>query len=274
MQIELDVRMPRHAFSPRDAARAGDIWRLCQEIATDGSAAHGWPPSRYRAENAGFVVRSMRCVHHRESAHGERLTARTWIREVRRGMIVWRDIRVGGELGPLASATQEWVFVKWSEPKSTGDRPEMKVGRAPPHLLDTLRPADADTCPDLPDVAEAIDGRTHVFGFEAWFAWMDPLGHANHPMYLDWADESASRALAAAGLYPQRMRPIADHVHWRLGVVAPERIEVRTRLVGRTAAGDAVLVHDIARGDDLVATATTVRGLADGDPAALVAALR
>jgi acyl-CoA thioesterase FadM len=272
--LELDVQMPRYAFSPRDAARAGDIWRLCQEVATEGSTAHGWPPSRYRTENAGFVVRSMRCVHHRESAHGERLKARTWIREIRRGMIVWREIRIDGELGPLATASQEWVFVNWTQPEGTGDRPGMRVGRAPAALVSTFAPIATEACPELPEIAEPIDGRTHRFRFDVWFAWMDPLGHANHPMYLDWVDEGTSRVMAAGGLYPQRLRPVADAVSWRIGIVAPETLEVRTRLVGRSAVGDAILSHEILRGDELAASATTVRGLDGSDADALVSALR
>jgi acyl-CoA thioesterase FadM len=272
--LEFDVRMPRHAFSPRDAARAGDIWRLCQEIATDGSTARGWPPSRYRAESAGFVVRSMRCIHHRESAHGEPLRASTWIRELRRGMIVWREIRIDGPQGPLASAAQEWVFVTWREPEGTGDRPGMRAGRAPPELVATFAPIDAGVCAELPDVEEPIDGRTHVFRFDAWFAWMDPLGHANHPMYLDWVDEANARIMASAGIYPQRMRPVAESVFWRVGIVAPDALEVRTRLVGTTSVGDAVLSHEILRGTEVAATAITVRALADGAGPALVDALR
>ncbi len=271
--LEFDVRMPRHAFSPRDAARAGDVWRLCQEVATDASTARGWPPSRYRSENAGFVVRSMRCVHHRESAHGEPLRARTWVRELRRQMIVWREIRVDGPLGPLVSAAQEWAYVSWRPPEGN-DRPVMRVGRAPADLVTSLAPVDGGACPDVPEVATPIDGATHIFNFRTWFAWMDPLGHANHPMYVDWVDEATAQRLQQSGIYPQRLRPVAESVHWRVGVVAPDEIVVRTRLTGLTAAGDPVLSHELTRGDELVASAVTIRGLVDGDSDILVDALR
>ena len=95
---------------------------------------------------------------------------------------------------------------------------------------------------------------------------MDPLAHANHPLYLDWCDEGTSRVMQAADIDPQVLVPVAEWVKWRQAVHAPERLEVRTRRIGETAAGAVVLRHDIVKtGEDevLAAEAITVRDRVD-----------
>ena len=106
-----ELMLPRNAFTPRDAARAGDVWRTCQDAAVWGSSRRGWTPKRYRDETFGFIVRRMVVVHHRELAFGDPVVVETWVSTFLRGMITSREIRltVGGEAA--VSATQEWVFV-------------------------------------------------------------------------------------------------------------------------------------------------------------------
>src|SRR5262245_14239885 len=107
MIVECDVHFPSNAFSPRDACRAGDPWRLCQDVAVVGSAAAGWPPKRLREVGAAFVMRGMTVVHHRESALGEALRAQTWVGDFRRGMFTTRYVRVDGDRGPVLRAAQD-----------------------------------------------------------------------------------------------------------------------------------------------------------------------
>ena len=87
MPVQLDLHIPRHAFSVREVARAGDIWRAFQEAAVLGSSAVGWPPPRYRQEDCAFVVRSMVVRHHAEAQYGEPVRATTWVRNFRRGLL-------------------------------------------------------------------------------------------------------------------------------------------------------------------------------------------
>ena len=61
----------------------------------------------------------------------------------------------------------------------------------------------------------------HTFQLEPWYSWMDPLGHINHPDYLEWADESTARCLARAGLDPQKLVPVAERISWKRAVTAP-----------------------------------------------------
>ena len=111
MPLAFSNHLPRHAFSVRDAARAGDIWRCFQEAAVEGSTRCGWPPSRYREEGSAFVVREMTVVHHREPSYGQPLDVMTWVANFRRGILTTREIRLSFEGQPVAAASQEWVHV-------------------------------------------------------------------------------------------------------------------------------------------------------------------
>lgn len=229
------MALPRSAFSPREAARAGDVWRLFQDVAVGGSFAAGWPPERYREESVSFIVRSMVARHHRETMYGEALVGETWPSRFRRGMFFRRECRVRSERGPVASATQEWVHV-------TAD---LSLARASDALTAAFEVEDHGPPIALP-AYEKIDGApTHAFEFECWRTWMDPLGHVNHPAYVDWCDEALSRAMHEAGLDPVLLSPVAEEATFKAGVVAGDRVRVETRLVGRTEDGAAVFEHRV-----------------------------
>lgn len=248
---EVSVSLPRSAFSPREAARAGDVWRLFQDVAVGGSIAAGWPPERYREECVSFIVRSMVVRHHRETMYGEALIGETWPSRFRRGMFFRRECRVRADRGPVASATQEWVHVT----------SQLSLARASEALTAAFEVEEHDAPITLPTY-EKIDGAaTHGFDFECWHGWMDPLGHVNHPAYVDWCDEALSRAMVDAGLDPVLLSPVAEEATFKAGVVAGDRVRVETRLVGRTMDGAAAFEHRIAT-DRLCARLVTIRRLA------------
>lgn len=259
--FETEIGIPRHAAGPRQVARAGEIWRLFQELAIQASTAVGWSPARYLEEGTAFVVYGMTAVHHREVAYGQRLRARTWVHDFKRDTLTRRQIRLFDADGPVAACTQQWAHVD----------ARLRPARAPASLLAALpveRPDEPSV--ELPALAVAVQGPEHRFAFEPWHTWMDPLAHVNHPAYVDFCDEGTCRALAAAGVDPQRLVPVAEHVAFKVGALAGQPVEVLTRVVGRTAAGDAVLSHEVT-GQAPFARATTVRRLVDG--ADLAAAL-
>ncbi|MBX3246337.1 MAG: hypothetical protein KF901_04065 [Myxococcales bacterium] len=258
--------LPRHAFSPRDVARAGDVWRAFQEAAVEGSTRAGWPPPRYREVGSAFVMREMTVRHHHETFYGEPLEAKTWVRRFRREMLSTREVRLSSGRGPVASATQEWVHVSEA----------LAPSRAPRALTEAFPVHDdpADESPALPPVEPEVEpGPTHAFTFEAWFAGMDPLDHVNHPAYVDFCDEAIARRMHAAGLAPASLVPVAEWVKYLRGVRALDRVEVRTRRVGRTSSGDVAFGHEILVGETLCAQATTVRRLAEAPADRLAAAL-
>jgi acyl-CoA thioesterase FadM len=260
---QVPVMLPRHAFSPRDSARAGDVWRACQDVAVEASIRAGWGPSRYREMGSAFVVRQMTVTHHREPSYGERLAGRTWVSRFRRDMLSTREVRIGTEAGhPVASATQEWVHVD----------ADMKPARAPAELVAAFPPHDGGDSVVLPAWRE-LPGAVHRFTFRVWHMWMDPLAHVNHPAYVDFCDEGLSLAMKAAGLDPVALQPVAERMTFRYGAVADERVTVESQRLGVTEGGHPVVHHRILREDGtLGADGTTVRTLAGGDAAALVRA--
>jgi acyl-CoA thioesterase FadM len=260
MPLSFPIHLPRHAFSVRDVARAGDVWRCFQEAAVEGSTRCGWPPTRYREVGSAFVVRAMTVVHHAEPHYGEPLEATTWVANFRRGVLTTREIRLSTPRGLMAAASQEWVHV------TAGLRPV----RASPDCLKAFSPEDVEATQGLPEWVPCDPSPVFSFAFDLWHSWMDPLGHANHPMYLDWCDESLCRRMVQAGLKPEALQPVAETVSWKLGVEAPERILVNSQFVGLTPTQDAVFQHQILNGAGRVAaTATTVRRLNDGTGEAL-----
>jgi acyl-CoA thioesterase FadM len=264
----MDTTLPRSAFSARDAARAGDVWRLLQEVAVEASTAGGWPPMRYRQERNAFVVRRMIVRHHEEATYGERLEASSWISRVRRDMFSTREIRIRSARGAITTATQEWVHVSES----------LEPVRAPRSLLDAFaaeQSPEEDAPPLMPAFAHHIAAHApHVFSFRAWWTWMDPLDHVNHPAYVDFCDEALATAAHAAGMSPLAIASVAEDLTFRSGVVAGEDVRVESVVSGLTNAGAALVAHRIFAGDRLCVTGTTVRRLIDApDAMSLVRAL-
>lgn len=258
---EVPLLLPRSAFTPRETARAGDLWRVFQDVAVGGSIQAGWPPERYREAGVSFIVRSMVVVHARETMYGERLMGTTWPSRFRRGMFFQRECRVqaGGE--PIASATQQWVHVA----------SDLSLVKASEELSSCFGVEDHGPPVELPS-REAIEPRGGPrLSFECWHTWMDPLAHVNHPAYVDWCDEALARWMVAAGMDPVQVRPVAESAHYRLGVVAGERVDVTTDLIGRTEAGDAVFAHEVEVAGERRAKLVTIRRLATehGDSALL-----
>jgi acyl-CoA thioesterase FadM len=265
--IEMTTTLPRHAFSARDAARAGDMWRLFQEVAIEASTRCGWPPMRYRQEQNAFIVRSVCARHDLEATYGEPLQCTTWVSRMRREMFSTREIRVRSARGAISAARQEWVHVSSS----------LEPTRAPRSLLEAFpeEPGPEDDRPvDLPPIATPIGPRSpHVFTFQAWWTWMDPLDHVNHPAYVDFCDEAIARALHRAGWSPLAIVPVAEHAVFRSEIVAEDEVCVESMPRGMTADGAAVIGHRVSVGDRLCATLTTVRRLIGAHGQVIVDAL-
>lgn len=250
---QIELTLPRYAFSPREVARAESIWRAFQEIAVLGSTRAGWPPTRYRREHCSWIMRSMRVIHDREAVWGEGFSGKTWISRLRRDTFSTRQVRLVGPEGTIARGQQEWAHVDG----------EMRPGRASASLCADLPPIDYDDglAPLALPAFEPVEGDCFAFELTVWPTWIDPLGHVNHPTYLAWADESVSRMLAAKRIDPHGLVPVAEEVHYSRGVLANDRIRVETRRVGVAAGETRVFEHRILRGEECCARATTVRRL-------------
>lgn len=261
---EVDVSLPRSAFSPRETARAGDLWRLFQDVAVGGSIEAGWPPERYREEGVSFIVRSMVVLHHAETIYGEALTGRTWPSRFRRGMFFRRECRVSSPRGPIASATQEWVHVS----------SKLELVKASDALVSAFPVEELEPSIELPAYEPIESARTHRFTLTCWHTWMDPLAHVNHPAYVDFCDEATSRAMLEAGVDPQRLSPVAEEARFTSGVVAGEEVVIHTRVIGRAADGSAVIEHKVEADGRASARVVAIRRLAGEAGESALLALR
>jgi acyl-CoA thioesterase FadM len=143
--------------------------------------------------------------------------------------------------------------------------PDMKPCRAPEALLAAFAPGMPEGERDVVLPAHVEDpGEEHAWRFEIWHGWMDPLSHANHPVYVDWANEALNRLVAERGGDPQALVAVAEEATWSSGAVAGERVTIRTRRIG--TAGDAVVFRHLFEGGDgrAIADVVTVRRMADG----------
>ena len=146
---ELTLSIPRHALNPRHAVRAGEVWRLLQTAAVTASSRHGWPPERYRATGTGFIVAHMVVVHHRELRDGETPTAKTWVRDFRRGILSRREIRLRCGAEPVAATSQQWVHVSAAA---------LAPARASAEMLAAFPPVTVDHEPVVMPASTACTG--------------------------------------------------------------------------------------------------------------------
>jgi acyl-CoA thioesterase FadM len=259
---EFPLTLPRNAFTAREVPRAGDIWRLCQDVATLASISAGWPPSRFRVEDVAFIVYKMTLLHEAETAYGSVLDTQTWVSRFRRRTLCTREVRIRTAGQRVAAATQEWVHVdgstlkpKQSSVEAAAAFPETELG---PSVV-------------MPSFDE-LPGTEDEFCFDMWQTWSDPLAHANHPAYIDWCDEATSRRMVASGLDPVRLRPVAEQVTFRSSVLPGERVTVRTKRAGVIGRDAVVLKHHLETERGPAADVISVRALAEGSGEALISA--
>lgn len=259
---EFPLTLPRNAFTSREVPRAGDIWRLCQDVATRASIGSGWPPSRFREERVAFIVYRMTMVHDAPTSYGAVLDTKTWVSRMRRRTLCTREVRVRSGAKRVAAATQEWVHV---------DFDTLKPKQGSPQAAAAFPEVDIEPSIDLPEF-ERAPGASDELRFDMWQTWADPLAHANHPAYVDWCDEATSRRMHAAGIDPVLLVPIAERVAFKSAVLPGEEVFVRTKRIGVVGTEAVVLQHHLETARGPAAEATTVRGLAEGSGAALVSA--
>ena len=265
--LTFPVVLARRAVSPRGVARAAEVWRMAQEAAVQAACAVGWPPERLRSEGVAFIVSEMTMEHLRELAYGERVVARTWIRDFRRATLSHREVRLDATEGPFARASQRWIHV--IESPDGG----LHIGRARAELLAAFAPSDVpDAAVDLPRIQTVAEGgRLPVFECDIWHTWMDPIGHLNHPTYLDLMEEALARACLDAGTDPQGVIPVAERLSFRSPAVAGDRVSVELQVQGHTLMGDLALTASVRRSDgELCASGTLIRRHRQDDLGALL----
>lgn len=251
-----DAWFPRHAFGPTDRARAGHVWRAFQETAVRASTHAGYSPERYREEGIAFVVRTMSVLHHEPIRYGPVHTVATWVRRMRRRMLCTRELRMFQDGKLAVSATQEWVHVS----ESGG---VIKPMRGSDELCSSFEAIDEGVSVELTTNNTTPALRTlEPMPVVPWHSWMDPLGHVNHPTYLDFIDEALFREAKTAGRPPHTLLPLCEKLTYFSGLSAGDKALVTTEVLAGNFAIDASELntrHEITRGDERCVTAHVTR---------------
>ncbi len=250
-----------------------------EEGATRASADAGFTYDWYFAHRHSWVVRKLQVRYLRPLRHGDELALRTWVSDVRR-IYSHReyDLRRADDDSPVLRARAKWVYVNLDTLRParipdqaeaafqpTGELPALRIHLRQPRLLDAHRP---------------YTGERRVQHYE-----IDPTGHANNAVYINWFEQAQTDALAAMGWSAERLTtsgimlcPVARDVEYFQSALDGMLLRVSSRPVAitRTRIAWEQEIHAVESGD-LLARDYVVEVCLDGttgQPCRLPAALR
>ncbi|MGH2511831.1 MAG: acyl-ACP thioesterase domain-containing protein [Candidatus Limnocylindrales bacterium] len=165
---------------PDGIARASTYLRYAQDVAWVHSERRGFDRPWYLARGLAWIVRAVELTIERPLPTGAGLIATTEVTGGRRVMARRRcDLRAETDGTPIATVITDWVMT------TTAGAPTRVPEAFPISFgvpLDTFQPIRVD--PGDPP-ADAISRP-----FEVRLHELDPMGHVNNAVYLDWLDEA------------------------------------------------------------------------------------
>ncbi len=182
---------------------AGTLLRYLEHIATEASAAAGFPRSWYDEHDTAWVVRQMTLEVERPIKLTDTLAFDTWPSHYAR-IQAHREYLVtsqsSGQL--LARARAHWVYVERQRGlpvRLPAEIPEQAIAD-PQTVSFSASPIITPPGNDLPSFHQ----RLIVRRYEA-----DIMGHTNNTVYMDWLEEAIYAALAQlpAGAMEHRSEP-------------------------------------------------------------------
>lgn len=165
---------------PDGIARASAYLRYAQDLAWLHSERRGFGRPWYQERSLAWVVRAVDLTIQAALPTGAVLTATTEVIGGRRVMARRRcDLRAEAGGGPIATVLTDWVMTTTAGvPTRVPDAFPIAFGVP----LDRFEPTRVDPGEPPPGtVPRALDVRLHE---------LDPMGHVNNAVYLDWLDEA------------------------------------------------------------------------------------
>ena len=166
--------------------------RLLQQAATEASADAGFANDWYVRAGTLWLVRRTAIDYLRPVRGGDRLRVRTWVADFRR-VRSQREYEVldAADDVLVARGHTDWVYVE----QATG-RPR----RVPQEIVDALMPGGLEPpLPRDPWAGNGVPRDAVAVPRTVEFRDLDGLAHVNNASYLDYVEESALAASAAAG---------------------------------------------------------------------------
>ncbi len=177
--------------------------RYMQEAAFGGSAAVGFDAFRYDALKLRWLAYETDVEYFKPLRYGDQFEVHTWVQDFRRVRSLRRyEIVRGGDL--VARGQTDWVLIDMEKLAPTAIPPVVIEGYSAPGGMDP--PPLPDRKPLLPPPA-APDG---TFTMRRRVEWrdIDPAGHVNNSVYLNYVDDCAFQAHRHFGWSVQQM---AEH---------------------------------------------------------------
>jgi acyl-CoA thioesterase FadM len=220
---------------------AGTLLRYLEHLATEGSAAAGYPRSWYEEQGTAWVVRQMAFEQERPITIGETLALETWPSQFARIQAYREYLVANAESGEmLARAHAHWVYVGRQRGLPT---------RLPADFTDhaVADPQEVHLNP-LPVIQPLPSEAPHFrLVLQARRAEADTMGHVNNTVYMDWLEEAVYAAVEALQVdgatlddditLKQRCYVKQARLDYMKACLPGESIEVETTLEGSWEGG-------------------------------------
>jgi acyl-CoA thioesterase FadM len=168
----------------------GTLLRYLEHVATEASAAAGFPRSWYDEHDSAWVVRQMTLELNRPITLTDELAFDTWPSQYAR-IQAYREYVVTSQTSgqTLARAHGHWVYV--------GRERGLPI-RLPANIAEQAIPDPQEvpfsTPPELTPLKEPLPAFQHSLTARRYEA--DIVGHINNTIYVDWLEEAIHSALA------------------------------------------------------------------------------
>jgi acyl-CoA thioesterase FadM len=186
--------------TPSGLVRTSTLLRYAADLAWVHSARRGFDRSWYAERGLAWVVRGVELDVLRPVGHGEELVGTTEAVAARK-VIARRRTELATGAGPVAAR----LMVDWALTTTDGIPTRIPAVFATVFTMPETTFAPIRVRPTPPDDGSASTVELSVRPHE-----LDPMGHVNNAIYLDWAEEAIRAAgadgVAAVGSIPRRWR--------------------------------------------------------------------
>jgi acyl-CoA thioester hydrolase len=220
-----------------------------EEAATRASADAGFGHEWYFRHGRAWVVREMTVRYLNPLQMGDRAQIRTWLSDFRR-IYSHReyDMRRASDGAPVVRARAKWVYVNLETLRPERIPSEFESAFDPSGELEAL-PVALNGAVFYEGVPHFVSGR-RVQSYE-----IDPTGHVNNSVYLNWFAQATSEMLEQAGWPDDRLqeyglglRQVARKIDYLRPAFSGNPIEVSSQLVGQDGQSVA-LQHDLVHAE-------------------------
>ncbi len=171
-----------------------------EEGATRASADAGYPYTWYFEHQRAWVVRKMTIHYQTPLRYGDGAVLRTWVSDFHRVYSHREyDLRRAGDDKPVVRARAKWVYIDLQSGRPQRIPPEFEAAFEPTGVLEDLdvRLRNPTRYPD----SHCYVATRRVQRYE-----LDPAGHVNNAVYLNWFEQAMYDAFAQIGWPVRRMQ--------------------------------------------------------------------